>query len=208
MNPNLGLSAVERPTSMGSWVPTWAQVAVAHLPSFSEAVNTIDAGITEVLKSRDAVSLRIWTYKKNNDRPILDPEREEIVRNDMFQYLKIRAHAVGNIWKTNNQSDNLWNAIMAYSRWIQESAEPLEMIDTIESLRTEIDSLNRRIVQLVTERMKLFASQSQIEWHWVVPIHSKSASDSYFPVFTELDGLCMAGRWARLPVWDGWWSSD
>ncbi len=52
---------------------------------------------------------------------------------------------------------------MAYSRWIQESAEPLEMIDTIESLRTEIDLLNRKIVELVAVRMKLFVKQPQIE---------------------------------------------
>lgn len=208
MNALLKLSDVKWTMIKDSWAPTWAQSLVARLPTFDEAINTIDAGITEVLKSRDAVSLRIWTYKKNNDRPILDPEREEIVRNDMFQYLKIRAHAVGNIWKTNNQSDNLWNAIMAYSRWIQESAEPLEMIDTIESLRTEIDLLNRKIVELVAVRMKLFVKQPQIEWHWIVPIHSKWTSDTYFPIFTEIDWLCMAGRWATLPVWDGWWSSD
>lgn len=52
---------------------------------------------------------------------------------------------------------------MAYSRSIQESAEPSGTIDTIESLRTEIDLLNRRIVELVAERMKLFARQPQIE---------------------------------------------
>ena len=203
------LSRVEWTTTKNLWAPTWAQSLVARLPTFNEAVNTIDIGITQALHSRDAVSLRIWAYKKKNNKPILDPEREGIVRVDMFEYLKVKAHAVGNVWKANNQSDNLWNAIMTYSRSIQESGEPSEsMTDTIESLRTEIDLLNRRIVELVAERMKLFARQPQIEWHWIAPIHSKWTSDTYSPIFTELDWLCMAGRWATLPVWDGCWSSD
>lgn len=54
---------------------------------------------------------------------------------------------------------------MAYSRSIQESAETSGTIDAIESLRTEMDNLNRKIVKLVAERMKLFARQPQIEGH-------------------------------------------
>lgn len=81
----------------------------------------------------------------------------------MFAYLKIKAHAVRNVGNTSDQSAKFWNAIMTYSRSIQESAEPSGTIDTIASLRTEIDNLNREIVKLVAERMKLFVRQSQIE---------------------------------------------
>ena len=82
--PNPDSATVWVPSQLG--VTSWPRAAVARLPRFDEALNTIDAGITQTLIQRDAVSLRIWAYKKAHGNAIFDPEREEIVRNDMFEF--------------------------------------------------------------------------------------------------------------------------
>lgn len=77
----------------------------ANIPNFKESLYNIDYGIAILMWPRDDISRKIGAYKKSQWMPILSPEREAVVKSDMFECLKVKAHKVKHIWQTRIQSD-------------------------------------------------------------------------------------------------------
>ena len=178
------------------------QNIVAILPWFSESLEGLDHGLAQLLDARDIASAKIWAYKKANKSSILDVGREEIVKNDMWELLRVKAHSVRTVGEMRNHSDLLWDSIMRHSRNIQLQSEPNPNPDpaySLTNIRWEIDTINRSIIEIVAVRMRLFQDQLNIPGYWLTQIHQYSWV-VHKDTFEALDQLCMATRWVKIPL--------